>query len=795
MTKYFRRFGLPNQVPAIDTTPPTTPTGLSATAANPSVLSLSGPSTDNVAVTGYQIWRKTGAGGTYAQIGTTNSWPWTDSTVLNSTTYFWKVLAYDAAGNLSNFCTPATASIPGGLAADTTAPNTPSAPTLVANGTTNITIAVQLTTDSTANSGTQVVSGMGSYEVAVNGSVVGAPVAQPSSTLTFAAGVDIGSPSPAGTDANASGTYTLTCGGNQLGGTSDQIHFLAGSVSSDFDFTARVVSVTSSSGNAYAKAALMARDGPDPAAQDFYVAAFSGTTGMDAEWRSPAGTAAGWNGALLAHVPPYYAKISRRGNTFTGYTSPDGITWTLQLTKTIAMGNSISLGLACSESNAADGVTTAQLTAVFDTVTFTAATAADFTDAFIGSSSPVPRLYTVAGVDNAGNVGAFSASLSVTPIAQSAGAIKWNPGFYAQTANYAQLGNNLASAKATEIAQVRAGPAAVKGLQFIYYPPLFENTAAGVYDFSQVDADYVGITGWNGSTYSSPRRYMFQLSTEYYFSISPSVCIPAYILNNPATYGAAPSGYSTGGWWTHPGSGVVWSLWHAANANRLIAMMQALASHVLPDGYTLDSSPYCEAIWPIFETAASPTADDGSYSASAWSTSCQNIISACRSAFPHTNIGLVANYLGANSDMHALQAALQALGASACDEDTTGSSGYPGNATQGQVSYLGGYGGLPSLVGSVPFMSGVALSELIYASVGGGNFTPADIFAQQQRLNATHGIWQIGQPGISSVTAGLWFGSANGYTQWATNPAGYGGVLYQLANSTLSNTAYPSNFP
>ena len=79
-----------------DTTPPTVPTGLTATAASSSQINLSWTaSTDNVAVTGYKVYR----GGT--QVGTSSATSYLDSGLAASTSYTYNVAATDAAGNSS----------------------------------------------------------------------------------------------------------------------------------------------------------------------------------------------------------------------------------------------------------------------------------------------------------------------------------------------------------------------------------------------------------------------------------------------------------------------------------------------------------------------------------------------------------------------------------------------------------------------------------------------------------------------------------------------------------------------
>jgi chitodextrinase len=80
-----------------DTTPPSTPTGLTATAISSSQINLSWTaSTDNVDVTGYRIYR----GG--VQIATSVGTSYSNTGLTPSTSYTYAVAAYDAAGNHSS---------------------------------------------------------------------------------------------------------------------------------------------------------------------------------------------------------------------------------------------------------------------------------------------------------------------------------------------------------------------------------------------------------------------------------------------------------------------------------------------------------------------------------------------------------------------------------------------------------------------------------------------------------------------------------------------------------------------
>ncbi|MEK6941828.1 MAG: hypothetical protein AABW85_03155, partial [archaeon] len=79
-----------------DANAPITPTGLAATASSSSQINLSWiASTDNVAVTGYKVFRNG------SQVGTATTISYQDTGLSASTSYTYTVSAYDAAGNNS----------------------------------------------------------------------------------------------------------------------------------------------------------------------------------------------------------------------------------------------------------------------------------------------------------------------------------------------------------------------------------------------------------------------------------------------------------------------------------------------------------------------------------------------------------------------------------------------------------------------------------------------------------------------------------------------------------------------
>jgi chitodextrinase len=117
--------------PALDTTPPSIPTGLTATVASSSEVDLSWTaSTDDVGVRGYKVYRN---GSYVSTIGPVGSTRLSDTGLVSGTPYAYTVSAIDAAGNESAQTPVVSAtpgpdlvypSIPTGLSAAATAWNT-----------------------------------------------------------------------------------------------------------------------------------------------------------------------------------------------------------------------------------------------------------------------------------------------------------------------------------------------------------------------------------------------------------------------------------------------------------------------------------------------------------------------------------------------------------------------------------------------------------------------------------------------------------------------------------------------
>ncbi|MEK7212319.1 MAG: Ig-like domain-containing protein, partial [Patescibacteria group bacterium] len=195
--------------PVSDTQAPTVPTNLTATAVSSSQINLSwSASTDNVGVTGYRIFRCSGAAcAPSSQISTSTNPAYSDTALSPSTTYAYAVSAYDAAGNNSNQTSPVSATTSTPL--DTTPP-TVSITSPTSGSTVSGIITVSATaTDSSTDSGQA--SGVAGVQFKLDGTNLGAEDAAAPYGLSWnTAGVANGSRILTATARDAAGNISIS---------------------------------------------------------------------------------------------------------------------------------------------------------------------------------------------------------------------------------------------------------------------------------------------------------------------------------------------------------------------------------------------------------------------------------------------------------------------------------------------------------------------------------------------------------------------------------------------------------
>ena len=146
------------------------------------------------------------------------------------------------------------------------------------------------------------------------------------------------------------GKMDLTGAGEDIWNTSDEFTYAFKTLTGDGTLAARVVSNGAGS-NAWAKGGVMIRDSLNGGSTHAmmvitaHTAASAAGNGASFQYRAATdGTSSNLDsGTVIA--PPYWVKIERFADTFTGYVSPDGKTWTRLGTTAITMTDPVYIGL------------------------------------------------------------------------------------------------------------------------------------------------------------------------------------------------------------------------------------------------------------------------------------------------------------------------------------------------------------------------------------------------------------------------------------------------------------------
>jgi hypothetical protein len=151
---------------------------------------------------------------------------------------------------------------------------------------------------------------------------------------------------PGGFTEDPAGTFTMSAAGTDIWGTADEFRYAYKQLSGDGEMTARVTDIGTGS-NDWAKAGVMIRETLEPNSKHAMTVVTAGSGGGAAfQWRPNTGDPSSSVHDLSPAVsPPYWVRIVRQGDTFTGYVSPDGVTWTEQGSTTISMAQNVYIGM------------------------------------------------------------------------------------------------------------------------------------------------------------------------------------------------------------------------------------------------------------------------------------------------------------------------------------------------------------------------------------------------------------------------------------------------------------------
>jgi glucose/arabinose dehydrogenase len=153
---------------------------------------------------------------------------------------------------------------------------------------------------------------------------------------------DVGATGVVGSASYSNGTFSVKASGADIQGTVDAFHFVYQQVTGDATIVARVATLPAV--HAWSKAGVMVRDGLAAGAAN----AFMTMTASNGAWfqrRLAAGGSTTVTSGGAAAVP-YWVKLVRQGDTFSGYKSLDGVNWSFVGADTVPMGTTVDIGLA-----------------------------------------------------------------------------------------------------------------------------------------------------------------------------------------------------------------------------------------------------------------------------------------------------------------------------------------------------------------------------------------------------------------------------------------------------------------
>ncbi len=166
-----------------------------------------------------------------------------------------------------------------------------------------------------------------------------------------------------GASSYSSGSFAMSGSGSAPGGTYDRFRFTNTTLTGDGTISARVAVWQSGTNTA----GIIMRNSTDPGAAFVQLAVKPDGQSIRFLYRDGNGNSTNGNARDVLNLPagPYWLKLVRAANTFTGFYSTDGLTWTTvySLTPTNTMSTTLDVGLSL-----ASGSDTTASSATFDNV-------------------------------------------------------------------------------------------------------------------------------------------------------------------------------------------------------------------------------------------------------------------------------------------------------------------------------------------------------------------------------------------------------------------------------------------
>ena len=168
-------------------------------------------------------------------------------------------------------------------------------------------------------------------------------VALPSRASTSWQHGDIGAPALAGGAVVDGDRVAIQAGGTDIWGSTDSFHFVYRAMSGDGSVSARLTGLDPI--HEWTKAGVMIRGSLDPTAAHAMHIATPHTKGLAFQRRPNAGGATLHTGGGPGG-PPVWVRLDRAGTQVIALRSPDGVTWSEVGRDTVALGDTVYVGLA-----------------------------------------------------------------------------------------------------------------------------------------------------------------------------------------------------------------------------------------------------------------------------------------------------------------------------------------------------------------------------------------------------------------------------------------------------------------
>ena len=181
---------------------------------------------------------------------------------------------------------------------------------------------------------------------------------------------DVGNPAITGTVAVSGGGFDIPAGGADVWGVKDEFNLVYIERSGDFDFAARIESLSAT--HLYTKAGLMAREDLTPGSRHIYFQVFPDNSkrnknngGFEYQYRQVTGGEmkaiypARFEGTpdFPVTFPNTWIRLKRVGNKFTGYTGTDGRSWKEFSSFTLDLPEKVYLGAAVTSHKTTESAT------------------------------------------------------------------------------------------------------------------------------------------------------------------------------------------------------------------------------------------------------------------------------------------------------------------------------------------------------------------------------------------------------------------------------------------------------